>query len=163
MMPMLPAHAAHEASSAAAVYLVSCAAQKAAQRERAADLYQSDWFRKARAYVEAIGCRWFILSAEHGLLDPGAHIDPYDTTLAMMSTAERRLWGTRVADQLDKALGADYAGEIVFLAGKHYRAPLLDYAGKRARAPMIGLGIGQQKAWLAARIVEAGGKGRPGP
>lgn len=163
MMPMLPAHAAHEASGGASVYLVSCAAQKAAQRERAAALYQSDWFRKARAYVEATGCRWFILSAEHGLLHPGAQIDPYDTALAMMSAHERRQWGARVVDQLHRELGADYAGEIVFLAGSLYRAPLLDYAGPRARIPMIGLGIGQQKAWLAARVAKGSGERRPGP
>lgn len=156
MTPMLPGCPAHGSRGREAVYLVSCVAQKAAQRARAADLYRSDWFRKARAYVEATGCRWFILSAEHGLLDPGAQIDPYDTALAMMSARERHQWGARVVDQLDMALGADYAGEVVFLAGRLYRTPLLDYAGQRARIPMIGLGIGQQKAWLAARVAKAG-------
>lgn len=156
MTSMVPACLRHGLSAGEAVYLVSCVAKKAAQRERAADLYQSDWFRKARAYVERTGCRWFILSAKHGLLDPGALIGPYDTALAMMNAHERRQWGERVAAQLDTTLGRDYTGEIVFLAGKLYRAPLLDYAGTRARIPMIGLGIGQQKAWLAARIAEAG-------
>lgn len=155
MTSMLPASPRHGSSAGEAVHLVSCVAKKATKRERAADLYQSDWFRKARAYVERTACRWFILSAEHGLLDPGVAIDPYDTALAMMSAHERRQWGARVAAQLDAALGSDYAGEIVFLAGKLYRTPLLDYAGPRARIPMIGLGIGQQKAWLAARIAEA--------
>jgi len=32
---------------------------------------------------------------------------------------------------------------------------LLDYAGERARVPMQGLGIGQQKHWLAERVREA--------
>lgn len=163
MTMMSPAPASHGSDRRQAVYLVSCVAQKAAHRERAADLYRSDWFRKARAYVERTGCRWFILSAEHGLLDPGATIDPYDTALAMMSARERRQWGARVMGQLDRALGADYAGEIVFLAGKLYRAPLLDYAGQRARIPMIGLGIGQQKAWLARRIAEGCGEGEASP
>ena len=152
---MIPGQSRHGSNGGEAVYLVSCGAKKAAQRERAADLYQSDWFRKARAYVERIGCRWFILSAEHGLIAPGVQIDSYDTALAMMSARERRQWGARVAAQLDRTLGVDYAGEIVFLAGRLYRAPLLDYAGQRARIPMAGLGIGQQKAWLAARIAEA--------
>lgn len=131
------------------VYLVSCVSVKTAGRRPAAELYQSDWFRKARAYVEATGCRWFILSAEHGLLQPCDRIDPYDTTLATMGADGRRLWGRRVAAQLDAALGHDFTGEIVFLAGKHYRTPLLAYAGHRARIPMKGLGIGQQKSWLA--------------
>src|SRR3546814_1659925 len=79
------------------IFLVSCVAQKAATCERAADLYRSDWFRKARAYVESTRCRWFILSAEHGLLHPDTRFDPYDTTLAAMGARGRREWGARVA------------------------------------------------------------------
>lgn len=142
-----------------AIYLVSCVAQKAPTRQRAADLYRSDWFRKARAYVESTGCRWFILSAEHGLLLPDTRIDPYDTMLAVMGARGRREWGARVAAQLDTALGAASQGRIVFLAGRHYRTPLLAYAADRARVPMEGLGIGQQKAWLAARIAEGRAEG----
>lgn len=137
------------------VYLVACVAQKAPQRTRAADLYRSDWFRKARAYVETEDGRWFILSAEHGLLRPTARIDPYETCLATIGARGRAEWGQRVAAQLDKALGRRFAGPLIFLAGRHYRDPLLAYAGDRARVPMEGLGIGQQKAWLAQRVREA--------
>lgn len=137
------------------VYLVSCVSLKADGRRPAAELYQSDWFRKARTYVEATGCRWFILSAEHGLLHPSDRIDPYDTTLAAMGAHGRREWGNRVAAQLDMVLGGEFTGDIVFLAGKHYRTPLLDYAGHRARVPMEGLGIGQQKSWLARQVTSS--------
>ena len=139
----------------APIYLVSCIAQKADTRRHAAELYVSDWFRKARAFVETTRCRWFILSAEHGLLPPDRPVDPYDATLAAMGARGRRQWGARVAAQLDAALGKGYGGDLVFLAGKHYRTPLLEYAGDRACIPMEGLGIGQQKAWLAARIAAA--------
>lgn len=134
------------------VYLVSCVSLKANSARPAAELYQSDWFRKARAYVEATGCRWFILSAEHGLLHPSDRIDHYDTTLAAMGAHGRRQWGNRVATQLEIVLGRKFTGDIVFLAGKHYRTPLLDYAGHRARVPMEGLGIGQKKSWLASQV-----------
>lgn len=137
-----------------AIYLVSCVSVKAATPRRASDLYQSDWFKKARAYVEATGCRWFILSAEHGLLRPGARIAPYDTTLAAIGANGRREWGKRVAMQLDRAIGRRFSGSLIFLAGENYRTPLLDYAGQRAAVPMQGLGIGQQKAWLAAQLAE---------
>lgn len=140
-----------------AIFLVSCVAQKAPARVRAADLYQSDWFRKARAYVQSTGCRWFILSAEHGLLHPDTPVEPYDATLAAMGARGRRDWGGQVAGQLDTALGTAFRGPIIFLAGRHYRTPLLAYAGSRARVPMEGLGIGQQKAWLAAHTA----RGRP--
>lgn len=63
------------------VYLVACVAQKADRPCRAAELYRSDWFRRARAYVEAEGGRWFILSAKHSLLRPSKRIAPYETSL----------------------------------------------------------------------------------
>ena len=56
------------------VYLVSCVSGKKRGRLPAQDLYESAWFKKARAYVEARGACWFILSAEHGLLHPEAHV-----------------------------------------------------------------------------------------
>lgn len=128
------------------VHLVACVGQKRPTPARAADLYQSDWFTKARAYVEAQGGRWFILSALHGLVRPARIIDPYNVTLGDMSAAERRAWGERVAAQLAEAIGP--RTPVVFLAGRFYRDPLAAWAGARATTPMQGMGIGQQKAWL---------------
>ena len=62
-------------------YLVACVSQKLDRRAPAAELYRSDWFRKALAYVEGTGARWFILSAAHGLVSPDQRLDPYDVTL----------------------------------------------------------------------------------
>lgn len=59
------------------VYLVACTKTKAAGPRAAKDLYTSPWFRKARRYVESRPGCWFILSAEHGLLDPETVIAPY--------------------------------------------------------------------------------------
>jgi len=39
-------------------------------------------------------------------------------------------------------------------AGRLYREPLLAFVGKRAVIPMEGMGITQQKAWLAQQIAE---------
>jgi len=67
------------------VYLVSCVSKKKQVSLPAKDLYDSDWFRKARAYVEAeVGC-WFVLSAKYHLLDPETIIEPYEKTLKNMS------------------------------------------------------------------------------
>ncbi len=136
------------------VYLVACVSQKLDRRARAADLYRSDWFRKARTYVEETGGRWFILSAAHGLVNPTQRLAPYDATLRDLTAAERRLWGEKTTRQLRRAIGPRHAGPIVFLAGRLYREPLLAFAGDRATIPMLGMGIGQQKAWLAAKIAE---------
>jgi hypothetical protein len=137
------------------VYLVACVSQKLDRRARAADLYRSDWFRKARAYVETTGAPWYILSAAHGLVRPDKRLDPYDVTLRALTAAERRLWGERTVAQLRRALGPGHLGPIIFLAGRLYREPLLGFVGDRAVLPMAGLGIGQQKAWLAAQIADA--------
>src|SRR5689334_8670786 len=81
------------------VYLVACAKTKAASPSPAKDLYRSPWFRKARRYVEATGALWFILSAEHGLLDPQTVISPYDKTLVTLRRPERTKWAQRVHNQ----------------------------------------------------------------
>jgi hypothetical protein len=46
-------------------YLVSCVRKKLSGLASAKDLYVSEWFRRARRYVEAKGGPWFILSAKH--------------------------------------------------------------------------------------------------
>ncbi|MBB3589002.1 DUF6884 domain-containing protein [Sphingomonas sp. BK481] len=142
------------APSAPPLYLVACVSQKLDRRAPAADLYRSDWFRKARTYVEKTGGHWFILSAAHGLVKPSQRLAPYDATLRDLTAAERRLWGEKTVRQLRRAIGPRYAGPIVFLAGRLYREPLLAFAGERAAVPMLGMGIGQQKAWLASQIIK---------
>src|ERR1700722_4703764 len=69
------------------ICLVSCVGGKRPTPSPARDLYQSDWFPKARCYVEAIGCAWFILSAKHGLIHPDDVISPYEQTLTTMGMA----------------------------------------------------------------------------
>lgn len=129
------------------LYLVGCVKTKGPKAVAAADLYTSDWFLKARGYVEALGVDWRILSAEHGLVMPGQMVAPYERTLALMSSAERDAWGAMVLDQLGAVPSAE-ARPLVLLAGAHYRRPIEAWAGARAVAPMAGLGLGSQKAWL---------------
>jgi len=135
----------------ATMFLVSCVGMKAAQACAAADLYTSPWFRKARAYVEARGSSWAILSAEHGLVQPAAVVAPYNRTLNTMTAPERRSWAQRVAaDLIPQLAGVD---RVVFLAGSNYREHLVA-ALRSARpdlvidVPMAGLGIGEQLHYL---------------
>ncbi len=132
------------------IHLVACVAKKATHATAAKDLYRSDWFLKARAYVDAQRTPWFILSALHGLVAPDAVIEPYDVALATMTRAERNAWGARVTDQLAKLVAP--TAPVVILAGRRYRDPLTAWAGDRATVPMAGMGIGQQKAWLANAV-----------
>lgn len=63
------------------VFLVSCVAEKRPAPSVARDLYRSPWFLKARGLAEREGAAWFILSAEHGLVEPDDVVAPYDRTL----------------------------------------------------------------------------------
>jgi hypothetical protein len=132
------------------VALVSCVKTKSNLILPAKQLYISDWFKKARALVERNGTEWFILSAEHGLLDPDEKIGPYERTLKTMGVAEKRAWAARVAAQMGTKLAV--ADEVIVLAGMDYRAYLMPYLRSRFASvvvPMEGLTSGRQLNWLA--------------
>lgn len=131
------------------VYFVSCVGEKEEQACRARELYISKWFLKARRYVEASGCHWFILSAEYGLVAPDRVIAPYDRTLNTMPIAERRAWAQRVSKQIGAAMPK--LSHVVILAGERYREFLVHHLtehGVVVSVPMEGLGIGEQLSWL---------------
>jgi hypothetical protein len=139
------------------ICLVSCVGTKEPNPAQAKDLYQSDWFIKARAYAEAAGSCWFILSAEYGLVHPDDVIEPYEMTLSSMGISERRDWARHVQGKMDKQMPD--AGRIVVLAGKRYRDFLMDYLRTRAErveVPMANLGIGKQSSWLRSQLVPYG-------
>lgn len=132
------------------IALVSCVKTKAERACQAEDLYTSAWFKKARSLIERNGLKWFILSAEHGLVDPKTVIAPYEKSLNRMGIAERNAWGERVIEQLATSLPE--ADEIVVLAGQRYRDGLLSYLEGRfpkVSIPMEGLTSGRQLNWLS--------------
>ena len=136
------------------MYLVSCVARKRDESVAAKDLYVSDWFVKARAYVERVGADcWFILSARYGLVDPEAVIAPYEQTLNAMGVAARRAWAARVLDQLRPKLnGVD---RVVMLAGLRYREFLIDDIRARCpsvEVPLAGRRIGEQLGWFKREL-----------
>ena len=135
------------------VYLVSCVSQKGEWACEARDLYVSDLFRKARRYVEASGCPWFVLSAAYGLVTPDQVIAPYERTLNTLGIADRRVWAEQVVTQLAEAVPD--MSRVVFLAGKRYREFLACHLVRREVAvsvPMEGLRIGEQLRWLGQHL-----------
>ncbi|MGA2723036.1 MAG: DUF6884 domain-containing protein [Bryobacteraceae bacterium] len=135
------------------VFLVACAAKKRTAEIPAEDLYSSPLFRKSRAYVLRQlknGDLWFILSAKHGLLEPGTVIHPYNETLNAMKKSERLEWSLKVM----KALGGilQPGNRVVFLAGLRYREflkPKVSAVGCDTLVPMQGMRIGEQLRWLS--------------
>jgi hypothetical protein len=132
------------------IVLVSCVAMKRLEPVPAKDLYTSPWFTKARAYAEKQRCPWYILSAEHGLVQPAQILAPYERTLNTMSVADRRHWAQRVLGQLAKL--EPQPTRVVFLAGVRYREFLLGSLkdrGIQVEVPMQGKSIGRQLQWLS--------------
>lgn len=124
------------------VVLVACCGKKLPYPAPARELYQSELFRKSRAYAEQHGDEWLILSALHGVVHPDATVAPYDQTLNDMPAEDRRAWSARVARQL----AAYAADELTVLAGAAYCGLVHEF--ENVTRPMEGLGIGQQLAYL---------------
>lgn len=138
---------------AADLCLVSCVSKKQVHPAPAKELYISDWFMKVRTLVETQGWPWFILSAQHGLVDPDKEITRYKKTLNTMRAAERRAWANDVMRALEGRL--DGVRSVVVFAGEKYReflVPEMQRRGVQVHVPMEGLQIGKQLAWLNDRI-----------
>tara|TARA_Y100000310_G_C20401441_1_gene677589 strand:- start:22 stop:795 length:774 start_codon:yes stop_codon:yes gene_type:complete len=136
-----------------AICLVSCVGKKRSERIAAKDLYISDWFLKARCFVEEKRFQWFILSAEHGLIHPDQMISPYEKTLNTMGVKDRRDWARKVLGQIEETIPK--AKSFIFLAGQRYRENLVEplrQKGSEIHIPMEGLTIGRQLSWLQAQV-----------
>jgi hypothetical protein len=133
------------------IAFVSCVKTKRPTATAAGDLYQSPLFRGLRAYAEAHADRWYILSAEHGILEPSTVIEPYERTLNNMAKAQRISWWERVQRQLEDILPP--AAQVMLLAGVRYREniePYLTSRGYEVMVPLVGLSQGRQLQWLKA-------------
>jgi hypothetical protein len=119
----------------------------------ARNLYCSDWFNKARAYVEAQNKKWFILSGKYHLLRPTAVIEPYESTLNKMSRDERLIWAKKVQTSLK---GVCQPGDsVIILAGLRYREHLASWLKERGchvEVPLRRMGIGKQLHWFKQRL-----------
>jgi len=127
------------------VALVSCVKSKRATPSPAKDLYTSELFQRMRKYAESISDRWYILSAEHGVLEPDQVISPYECTLNRMDRAARLRWADRVKAQLVDKMPE--RAEVIVLAGERYRNGLLPFLrdlGHTVRVPLEGLSFGRQ-------------------
>jgi len=146
--------------------LIGCVKQKLPHPAPAKDLYASALFRKERAYAEASGAPWFVLSAEHGLVDPSTVLEPYDLRLSKTSREYRRGWGDRVADQIAQDCG-DIDGLVIEIhAGAAYADAIRDRltaAGASVREPLRGLTMGQRLAWYGAGTPSAPAERAPVP
>ncbi len=128
------------------IVLLSCVKSKKPHPAPAGVIYTSDLFRKALVYAQSLHPdRIFILSAEHGLLDPDQRIEPYEKSLNTMGAAERKAWAERVLARLS-GFASLQDDDFVILAGKRYREHLVSRM-RHVSIPLEGLGIGKQLSW----------------
>lgn len=146
--PQVPLREPH--SEGPDVVLIGCVKRKRTEPAPAKDLYTSSLFRKERAYAEASGAIWYILSAQHGLLDPDEVIAPYDLRLSTTTREYRDAWGEDVVARLGDAQGP-LAGICVEIhAGAAYAnaiRPRLEAAGVVVRTPLAGQSMGERLRW----------------
>lgn len=130
------------------VVLVQCTNAKRDDPGPARDLYdESSYFRKQRAYAEAVGDRWFIQSAKYGLLAPSMDVDPYDMRPRDIDDVDS--WASEIASVLAEQVPTDATVEV--LGGAAYADPVtpaLERHGFDVVEPLRGLRIGDRMAKL---------------
>lgn len=131
------------------VCLVSCVSAKQSKPAPAEDMYVSPLFRGAKHYAQSRFDKWFILSAEYGLIKPRQRIAPYEKTLKTARQSERKAWADNVFEDLMHWIAPDDV--VTLVAGMDYREfllPALERAGIKVNVPLEGMSIGLQLQWL---------------
>jgi hypothetical protein len=126
---------------------------KASAPTSAKDLYVSQLFRGLRKFAETRADAWYILSAEHGVVDPDQVLAPYERTLNTLRKEERQRWAAGVRERLVVMLPP--GSEIIVLASERYReelVPFLRGQGHTVTIPFEGLSLGKQLQRLAAMV-----------
>jgi len=128
--------------------LIQCTKSKRDQPAKASDLYdESTYYCKMRQYAAATGYSWFILSAKHGLLEPGEHVEPYDEFGLTEQQAE-----TAAEDLADAGFDV-----VEVIGGRKYTNPLtpeLEAKGIDVIEKCAGLSIGKRMSRLDTLISE---------
>lgn len=139
--------------------LIGCGGRKLDRPAAACELYTGPLFRAARAYAEASGIPWAVLSARHGLVMPSTVIEPYDCRLSQRGGAPSSAYisRSRLAAQLQRWMGGGGRELVVELhAGELYgwwvRAALGEAYLRPVRTlePLAGLQVGQRLGWYRA-------------
>lgn len=138
------------------IVLVSCVKTKRPEAAAARDLYISPLFRKEREYAERRSVPWYILSAEHGLVDPEQWLAPYERYLPDESLEYRREWGVRVVSDLESVEGPLEGKVIEVHANAAYVSAVrlnLQSRGAVIIDPLRGLGLGKRLQWYNTTLL----------
>lgn len=134
------------------VVLVGCGKAKVKGSAEARNLYTSTYFGLKRAYAEAVGDEWYVLSAKEHVVDPREVIACYDKT---MDEVDPATWGKQVLDELPDLSNA----EVIVLAGPDYLGPIeagLEQRAAKVTTPTKGMEIWERQSWLSDNIPDEG-------
>ena len=126
--------------------LIGCGKSKRSYTCQAQDLYIGSLFKARRAYAEASGLEWRIISAEHGAIRPHWRLDPYDRTISDLDKQERSFWALDIVSDLV----AEGATSVELHMGRDYVDPLrsvLQAVSIEVDWPLCGLSQGHQLQW----------------
>lgn len=133
------------------IALVSCCGKKLSRIASARLLYRSPLFQKSARWVELQGLEWFVISAEHGLIQPDALLGPYERPMRSVSAADRLAWNRNIARELQALTIARDVEQlhVTLLAGEAYAGwiPLVQ-PWCAVEQPLGGLEIGERLRWL---------------
>ena len=133
------------------IILVGCGKTKLTTPAAAKDLYVGPLFKARRAFAEASGCPWFVLSALHHIVPPDRILEPYDYTIAK-DKGRLHEFGMCIF-RTSEFEGVVHRGDTIEIhAGIDYCLPIIqENAGEGnyydITTPMKGLEIGEQLAW----------------
>jgi hypothetical protein len=137
--------------AASRVVLIASSGAAAKQPQPAATLFESTGFAAARDHAVRSGYPWFVLSAKHGLLDPGDVVGPFDVQIGDQSSGYRTMWGEWVVAQLASRVQLqDVVVEVH--GGVDFAQPLRTPLAKRGAAVDIPLPVtwrGTEATWQA--------------
>ncbi len=130
------------------IILIACVSQKGDKKAKAKDLYISQLFKSSLKYANKQNPdKIFILSALHHFLDINKEIKPYNVTLSnvpkdkrkpglkILTSAEKKMWGKKVIEQLSKQTDLKN-DEFIVLAGQAYIKPIRN--SKKRGSSVIG-------------------------
>lgn len=140
--------------STATILLITCVKTKLGRAAAAKDLYISPLFKDERKYAEASGVQWFILSAEHGLVQPDEWLVPYERYLPDTPRSYRRAWGVWVVERLALLAGPLQGHTIEVHASAAYVDAIseaVEAHGATLLDPLRGLDRAKRRTWYAGQ------------
>ncbi len=111
-------------AESADVLLLAGAGERVLVPAPAREVYRADRFQAARLRAQARGATWFVLSAEHGLLEPGEWVSPDSRDLADLAPVYRGVWAQWVLVRLESLDGPVAGRRVHLVAPQVYVGPL---------------------------------------